>query len=32
VDDPTRFSKTIGDILAEAITVEELIAGDAIEV
>lgn len=32
VDDPAIFSKTIGDILAEAITVEELIAGDAIEV
>ncbi len=32
VDDPAHFSKTIGDILAEAITVEELIAGDAIEV
>jgi molecular chaperone HtpG len=32
VDDTARFSKTIGTILAEAITVEELIAGDAIEV
>jgi molecular chaperone HtpG len=32
VDDPARFSKTIGNILAEAITAEELIAGDAIEV
>jgi len=32
VDDPAIFSKTIGTILAEAITVEELIAGDAIEV
>ena len=32
VDDTAHFSKTIGTILAEAITVEELIAGDAIEV
>ena len=32
LDDPASFSKTIGNIMAEAITVEELIAGDAIEV
>ncbi len=32
LDNPASFSKTIGTILAEAITVEELIAGDAIEV
>jgi molecular chaperone HtpG len=32
LDDPASFSKTIGNVLAEAITVEELIAGDAIEV
>jgi molecular chaperone HtpG len=31
-DDPANFSKIIGNIMAEAITVEELIAGDAIEV
>jgi molecular chaperone HtpG len=28
VDDPARFSKTVGDILAEAVTVEELVAKD----
>jgi molecular chaperone HtpG len=32
VEDPAHFSKIIGTILAEAVTVEELIAGDAIEV
>ncbi|HPS94239.1 MAG TPA: molecular chaperone HtpG [Deltaproteobacteria bacterium] len=32
VDDPARFSKAIGSIMAEAITAEELIEGDAIEV
>jgi molecular chaperone HtpG len=32
LDNPADFSKTIGNIMAEAITVEELIAGDAIEV
>jgi molecular chaperone HtpG len=32
LDDPASFSKTIGTIMAEAITAEELIAGDAIEV
>ena len=32
VEDPARFSKTIGTVMAEAITVEELIAGDGIEV
>ncbi len=32
VDDPARFSRIIGTIMAEAITVEELIAKDAIEV
>ncbi len=32
VEDPSFFSKTIGNIMAEAITVEELMEGDAIEV
>jgi molecular chaperone HtpG len=32
LDDPASFSKAIGTIMAEAITAEELIAGDAIEV
>jgi molecular chaperone HtpG len=32
VDDPSQFSKTIGKIIAEATTVEELMKGDAIEV
>ncbi|HPI94448.1 MAG TPA: molecular chaperone HtpG [Deltaproteobacteria bacterium] len=32
VDDPARFSRTIGSLMAEAITAEELISGDAIEV
>jgi molecular chaperone HtpG len=32
LDDPAKFSKTIGTLMAEAITVEELIAKDAIEV
>ncbi|MCU0577024.1 MAG: molecular chaperone HtpG [Desulfobacterota bacterium] len=32
VEDPARFSRTIGTIMAEAITAEELIAGEAIEV
>ncbi len=32
VEDPSFFSKTIGNILAESITVEELMEGDAIEV
>jgi molecular chaperone HtpG len=32
IDDPAHFSKTIGTLMAEAITVEELIAKDAIEV
>jgi len=32
VEDPAHFSRTIGTIMAEAITAEELIAGDAIEV
>jgi len=32
IDDPSQFSKTIGTLMAEAISVEELIAKDAIEV
>lgn len=32
VEDPARFSKTIGTLMAEAVTAEELMAGDAIEV
>ena len=32
VEDPSRFSRTIGQLMAEAITAEELMTGDAIEV
>ncbi|HRR68218.1 MAG TPA: molecular chaperone HtpG [Desulfomonilia bacterium] len=32
VEDPSRFSRTIGRIMAEAITAEELMSGEAIEV
>jgi molecular chaperone HtpG len=32
VEDPSRFSRTVGLLMAEAITAEELMAGDAIEV
>ncbi len=32
IDDPARFAKTVGKIMAEVITVEELMAGEAIEV
>lgn len=32
VEDPSRFSRTIGQIMAEAITAGELVAGEAIEV
>ena len=32
VDDPARFSRTIGSLMAEAITVEELMTGGAVEV
>ena len=32
VEDPSRFSRTIGRIMSEAITAEELMSGEAIEV
>jgi molecular chaperone HtpG len=32
IDDPARFSRTVGKIMAEASTVEELLKGEAIEV
>jgi molecular chaperone HtpG len=32
VEDPARFSRTIGAVMAEAITADELMAGEGIEV